>query len=399
MISRPVRWVPLKASFLVALGLFLGWTLVFSVIELSPSVLDALPLQRIEYYALKGQYISDPDLVFVYRRTNFVGHATYRGDLFSSSYGVHVEPILYQASYDADGFRRSSSPPPYDVAVIGDSYIEFGENDASTFTELLKEESGLTVMNLGRGWYGPYQYLELVRKYALKVKPRFVILAFFAGNDFDDLLEYKAWKAGERYHFYKRIDHENVLSRFMMATGDGVRYLTAGVKSVLGAPPDAGTSRAPLGIIEIGENKLPMAFNYWERNIQDEEVAALREILSEFQSLCRKNDIIPILIYIPTAIQVYADLVAPESGREFIDKVRQMPNNPSRETVLSIANEVDVEALDLLPVFKSEAARGRLLYYTFDSHWTADGRAVAASFVAQHLRKDTAAAPRSGDDG
>ena len=170
--------------------------LLFLAIEIRPEFLNHINLEPIPYYALKKaapNYISDPDLVLVHRKTDFVFETQLVGDMYKPEYDVQPTPRKYLATYQ-NGFRKNSSAPPYDVAVIGDSYIEIGDSDDVTFPELLKAETGLSVVNLGRGWYGPPQYLEVLRRYATKAKPKYVLFCFFAGNDFEDISQYKRWK-------------------------------------------------------------------------------------------------------------------------------------------------------------------------------------------------------------
>jgi len=125
-------------------------------------------LQPAAYYAQWQEYRPDDTLVFVPTRAD-QGHPTtlqteYRGDLFSSIFGVPSQVLKYDANYTADGFRINSSDSDFEVLVIGDSYVEIGENDSVTLSELVKETSKLPTFNLGRAWYGPFQYLELLKR-------------------------------------------------------------------------------------------------------------------------------------------------------------------------------------------------------------------------------------------
>src|ERR1051325_3081934 len=187
-------------------GSLFAWILFFIVVELFPDVLVVLPLNGIRYFAIKGSYVSDPDLVFVYRKPNRAVRRLAAGDLTDKGYGIPVEPVTYVATYQR-GFRKNSSAPPYAVAVAGDSYIEMGESDETTLPELLKQETGLPVLNLGRAWYGPYQYLALLKREIRGGSFRYVVFCFFAGNDLDDMRQYERWnqKRGD-YYFYKNID-------------------------------------------------------------------------------------------------------------------------------------------------------------------------------------------------
>jgi hypothetical protein len=137
---------------LILLGLYLVLVTTFSlysIFEFFPDLLNLVNLQKIRYYAQRAEYLSDSTLVFVPRRGEKVINTTdFRGDGYSPAYGVEVPPIRYHASYTREGFRTNSSPPPFDILVIGDSYIEVGESDDSTFSEFLKQASGLSTLNL-----------------------------------------------------------------------------------------------------------------------------------------------------------------------------------------------------------------------------------------------------------
>lgn len=379
----------LRSALFTVYSVVFGWLLAFLSIELFPAVLNIIPLQQIKYYALKKEYVSDPALVFTYRQTNYTYRKSLMGDLYSTGYGIPAEPVRYVASYNEDGFRKNSSQAPYSIAVIGDSYIEFGESDANTFTELLKVESGLSVLNIGRGWYGPYQYLELLRRYALAVKPKYVFFAFFSGNDFNDITEYEAWRAGGQYYFYRNLDNQNVVSRFALATGDVVRYLKFRIKGLLGHETARRVDRSFLGLIRIGSEKVPMVLPRWETEVTIQQLTAINSIVSEFNSICHEHGIVPVLIYIPTATQVYGRLHSKDSNSHFIERVRSAPDNPSLQAVASLAAELDMDFINLLPVFQEKADEGNLLYYPFDTHWNLEGRRTAAAFVASYLhRKD-----------
>src|SRR5262245_31623199 len=103
------------------------WTLFFLLIEMFPDILTIVQLPDIMYYAQKKHYVSDPHLIFVYRNTDYIERRIFTGDLFTPEYGIKAEVMDYVATYNRLGFRKNSSGPPYDIAVIGDSYIEIGE--------------------------------------------------------------------------------------------------------------------------------------------------------------------------------------------------------------------------------------------------------------------------------
>src|SRR5688572_4256869 len=112
------------AGLFTLYSIVLAWTLIFSLIELFPAILTIIPLNEIKYYAWKKTYVSDPELVFVYRQTDYVHTTSFVGDLYSADYGIPAQAVDYVATYTEHGFRKNSSRAPYDIAVIGDSYVE-----------------------------------------------------------------------------------------------------------------------------------------------------------------------------------------------------------------------------------------------------------------------------------
>jgi hypothetical protein len=138
--------------------------LLFSMFEFFPGLLDVVNLQAIAYYGLKHELTADHVLVFVPRQVNYVLQTTTVGDLYSPAYGVDVVPTKY-----ADGFRPNSAGPHYEIVLVGDSFLVVGEDDASTLGERLRAVSSRATFNLSRPWYGPDQYLELLKRYGLAV--------------------------------------------------------------------------------------------------------------------------------------------------------------------------------------------------------------------------------------
>src|SRR6266508_925999 len=91
---------------------------------------------------------------------------------------------------DAYGFRNC--PPEkatYGIVAVGDSYT-FGHNVASPWPQRLAEYTGIDVLNLGEGDTGPQAQLDTLRKYGLKKRPQWVIMAYFEGNDLHDVGTY-----------------------------------------------------------------------------------------------------------------------------------------------------------------------------------------------------------------
>jgi SGNH hydrolase-like domain, acetyltransferase AlgX len=376
--------------------------LLFTIFEVFPGALDLINLQGIRYYALKTDYLPDSSLIFVPRRTSYKLTTASNGNLYSSEYGVSVTAIQNVRSYTEMGFRVNSSSPPYQVIVIGDSFLEIGD-DAGTLSERLQAESGLSTFNLGRGWYGPYQYLELFRKYGIALKPKYALFCFFGGNDIHDIKEYERWRREGVYYFYRGELSKSFLARYLIAlsdTGSYVLKLAKDFSREFHALKNRSTKfngseiHPGLGMIRIGRMEHKMKVTGWDLEGSPEQLLAskewqtLRSLLTTFRQLCRENGIEPVLVYIPSKIEVYADYATADSGQEFkrkLEKHYPYRNNAS-EAITILSKELNLSLINLLPYFKRLTEQGELLYYPFDSHWNFYGTNAAAKFIAMALR-------------
>jgi hypothetical protein len=372
--------------------------LLFSLFECFPSLSDAVNLQDIAYYGLQREFIADPSLVFVPRKVDYV--------LQGTEYGVDVVPMSYVATTTAEGFRPNSAGPPYEIVLVGDSFLSTGVDDASTLSERLHAVSGRATFNLSRPWYGPYQYLELLKRYGLTLRPKVVLLGFYAGTDIADIREYHRWLRERRYYFYADHAQRPLFVRYTIAltdTGAALRDTIATRLARQPRPVAPGAIHPDLGIIRVGAQSVPMVFGEWNPEgsaaqlLATAEWQALHVLLTEFHHLCQASGILPVLLYIPTKSQVYAEYATAHSGRRFVQAAaRQHPIRTNMvAAITTLAQQVDLPLINLLPYFEQQAEAGRLLYYPFDAHWSGEGIQAAAAYIWQALQPWLTTGPRA----
>lgn len=96
--------------------------------------------------------------------------------------GRRLEPGV--SGHDQWGFRNRDVPHRADVVIIGDSQTYgVGVPRLSSWPAQLSELTGRQVYNAALGGYSPVQYYELLRRYALRLKPSVVVVGFYFGND------------------------------------------------------------------------------------------------------------------------------------------------------------------------------------------------------------------------
>jgi hypothetical protein len=402
-----------KSLLFAAYLVFASTFLLFSLLEFAPGLAQYMNLQPIRYYAQSRDYRPDDTLVFIPTKatqgTPTTLQTEFLGDLYSPEYGVPNPAVKYHATYTADGFRSNSSTSDFKVVVIGDSYVEIGEEDALTLSEQLKQQSGLSTFNLGRGWYGPFQYLELLKRYGSIIRPRYAVLCFFDGNDAEDTRQFLKWQGGRSYYSFV-LSTKSYLGRYFTAFRDTQHYIrdriTFLVRSIVSPTPTSSRSNSTegvahsatsadqgtppdLGLIRIGDQVTPMRFGYWnslkttDELLETEEWKAIGKFLNEYERLAAQYDIEPLVVFLPTKIEVYGSQYLETSGKQFLEKIKtqlEFENN-SHEAFLRLVKATKLRFVDLLPEFRAKARAGQLLYYPFDSHWNVEGRRIAAALI------------------
>jgi hypothetical protein len=355
-------------------------------------------LQHIRYYGFSDAYI--PDDVLGYRERPFRKETVLISKPEINTHGDKVPARRMEWSTDAEGFRNSDTQEHSDVVLLGDSFIEYGDNISDTLGQRLEKHlQGLTVRNLGKSGYGPFQYLEVFRRYGIKRHPRFALFCFYEGNDLSDIQNYLKWKSENRPHeFTYAIGSQSFLQRYLVAVKSTVRYvadhtwptLDLAVQKVLGGKhiyPDLVVVRAGDGETyqTVIEDKLIAQTT--EEALHSQNWIQLKHILNEFKTVALENNIKPVVVYLPSVPQIYADYTTEESGKYWRAIRQQQISSMGRapRTMAVLADQLKIPLIDLTPAYRAAAQEGRMLYESFNVHWNAEGRELAAKLVAEKL--------------
>jgi len=301
-----------------------------------------------------------------------------------------VEPIPIRAVYDEYGFRNGPMPESgWDVVVLGDSNVEFGHDEHDTFTARLAVLSGLTIRNLGTGSYSPFQYLSVLKRYGLTPRPRYVVFCFSETTDIADIPKFLQWKADHSGYGNFDLTGKNFLRRYIMALRDVLYPPLVWIVDGFSEDPPAGD----LVTIKLKDSSMKAVFSYKNETralnelLQLNEWIILKELLTQFKAIALENNIVPIVVFIPTKAHIYAEYVTSDSAVNWMAiREQQIAAKDNTESaVQALCRVVGLEFITLSTAFNRAAAHGELLYYPFDTHWNSEGRQVAASVLAQRL--------------
>ena len=387
----------MEAILLICVSLFLVSLLVFTVIEFFPFFLDSMNLQKIKYYSQRSMYIPDTSLVFTYRKNEQSNRFVTKGDLFTPILGVEASQIDWGGSWNKFGFRSNTSIAPFDILMIGDSYLEIG-SDHLTLSEQLSRVSGLSTFNMGRAWYGPEQYNELFRRYASEISPKYVVYAFFGGNDINDVKEYDQWL--KRGNYYDFVLNRSFFARYSLAISDTLSFLFESLEKNFDSLETSDRDvrlKNQSGVIRVGEQDVLMTIGNWNKKIPSEQMmnskewVRLQTLLLEFKEMAHNKGIKPLILYLPTKIEVYGSQFTGAGGQRFKKLIHsQLIYETNTATCLSkIVKKLDIPFLNLLPYFQKLSREGELLYYPFDTHWNVEGRKAAAIILSQYFSQHT----------
>ena len=296
--------------------------------------------------------------------------------------------VRYQ--YDANGFRNWLDARSADVVVVGDSFIEgWGVAAPELVTARLAGDLHARVVNLGQSWYGPQQELEVLRRYGLPLHPRVCVWAFFEGNDLQDVERYE--KALPVWNELSRRNHSFFLRSFTRNSLYALRRL---IRTRLGEDA-TGTLAYPSGLFhQKGGKDVRMYFEYKSHRLSTKETAALHtvgRVLREAGGLCQRQEARFLVVFVPSKDRIYLDRTRFAANAEPLHWER----NDLPRRLEELVRRVDprggpgAEFVDLTPVFRARAARGDVLYFPQDSHWSPLGHAVAAKAIAARLRSSS----------
>jgi hypothetical protein len=406
-----IGWIAarnLAGGILAGFSLFLSSIAFFGTFEMFPALIRKFHLDTISlYYAYRANYIYDEQLIYREKPFNQSVTAGFRGAGYSPRYGIDVAPMNIEWKTDKDGFRNSGGTDFADIVVVGDSYMEYGENESDTFPKRLQEKlPGLTVMNLAKSGYGPFQYLEVLKRYGLKYKPKFALFAFYEGNDLHDIRNYMLWKAGKitaSGEMPRIAAQKSFLGRYRVALITTARGLgERGLVSVHAAVDKISLGGAKseihpdLAVLELGDGKAhkinlaDTSTRSPSEKLGQENWLALDGLLREFRNLSAAHQITPVVLYIPSASHIYAQFSTDASGGNWLAlRDREIATKENTEnTVARLASALGLNFISFSPAFERRASEGELLYHSLDPHWNSRGQEIAANVVADALKAD-----------
>jgi hypothetical protein len=283
---------------------------------------------------------------------------------------------LVRLRIDPHGLRgpEPGSKPEKRWIAVGDSFtiaVQVPEED--TFEALLGKALGVEILNGGVDGYSTWQ---AGMRWALlddAVPSDGALLLYFTGNDLGDNLMFlsrsKSWqgdmgrgpKAGAWAGFQRWLGNNSVILAYWR-----IAEKRAAMES----------GRDPEGRRFVEEMRI---FTRDGRGQIEHMLPQTRAALAAFQKeVARRGDALRVAVAPPFFVVDTA--AADRTFKAF--NLRDADLDAPTRAVLGVLSELGIPSCDLSPALKAAANAGKKPYLRYDSHWSAEGHAVAAEAMA-----------------
>jgi PAS domain-containing protein len=115
---------------------------------------------------------------------------------------------------------------------------------------------------------------------------------------------------------------------------------------------------------------------------------AWQKILLALKQMCDEHGVVPVIVYVPVATEIYAEYSTSESGVNWLSirDAEIATKTSNEEAARRVAANLGIQIISIRPAYERAAREGELLYYPLDSHWTEQGSGIAASVVADAIK-------------
>jgi hypothetical protein len=276
-----------------------------------------------------------------------------------------------------------------DVLVAGDSFTyctAILPKDAAT--NKIEEMSGLLTYNVGVGNTGPYEYLEMLKRFA-QFKPRATVMNVYEGNDLRDILVYKRYVdsggTSEKDRERKSPAWSYAAQFFEASYAMAERYVKANVTAAqdydfhYSAP--VGNHVMAMNISNKDQGEVQRALELKSGKISTD---LFGPPIKAYVDWAKANGIVPIVTYIPSMYTVYEGKVTfsdPEVGSAV-----QAFSAAQRKWFADHAQEIGYNYMDMTPFFQETAAKGVVTHYPSNVHLTVQGQELVAQKTLELLK-------------
>jgi hypothetical protein len=361
------------ALLLVAVSLLLTVTLIEATFRLLPSLLPIEVQERTEGAS-----------------NNFAVSHPYIGHLHKPHAKGTIASRDFKANHLTDGYGfRNAWPWPQqaDIVAVGDSLtFGYGVEGSTAWPAILDRAfPEIDVVNLGLIGAGPQQYLRVYETFGRVLRPKVLLVGFFARNDFWDADLFDQWlRSGAECNYlvwrdYGRPAGSDCTDSLQWKTALAMRK--SYVFNLLLSAREAFKRRLEWESRTFSFDngrRLELDITDFESKTKGASpdsptFQVVLQALQDMHSTAEKDGTKMLVILQPSKEEVYLPLLG-ESASD--------PGGALRKGL----TQAGIGYLDLTPVFQKRATAGEKLFFAVDGHPNAEGYALIADAVLNHLK-------------
>jgi hypothetical protein len=281
---------------------------------------------------------------------------------------------------DENGFRNAAGVGRADVVFIGDSYTEAAQvSQEDTFVRRVAAVSGLSVVNLGLGAYGPQQELIVLQRYGLAYHPRVVVWQLFEGNDLKDAMNFAQWRKNPQ-----RV-RTSIKERYLSSS-----LLTEWLSKTRQTQTDVPTVKLRLSDGTVRQIRLRYEYEPDEPTKFPQSLAETTHAIELGYRFCQSKGIQLVVVFVPTMVRVMEPYITFERAE---DRERYLPKSLVNDKsdfsgrMAEFCGKLGCPFIDTFTALRHAAATdNRSLYIPNDEHLDIRGHEVVAQTVLEWLR-------------
>jgi hypothetical protein len=267
----------------------------------------------------------------------------------------------------------------YRILGIGDSFAFGVVPRKYNYLKLLesqlnKKGVNVEVLNMGIPNTGPKDYLSILVREGLELKPDMVLVSFFLGNDFADALGKRKWYS---YSYLASLIHYFMTIR---------PQVNNGIMNKKEEYCDSCPTFQKDTYLEIEYGRSVMCV---KGGIDLEKIGTEGALsyLIQMRNICKRKGIALTVVIIPDEAQVNLPLQTEIKNKFFA----YLPNDQWDVTLPNtiLVNKLKSLGIDYLDLYESfaKASKQKVLYKPRDTHWNLAGNQLAADVIQDYLIK------------
>ena len=299
--------------------------------------------------------------------------------------------------YNDEEFSEERRPRTLRIAVVGDSFVVsyvprpygFVPRTEHFLREALGTNDEVELYNFGITASAPSEYVEILRRDALRFHPDVVLACFYVGNDVHHGYPrhtplYKRW-----YAIYRFVEDYNRSRQEASAQRNGaftnLAEITDTSREYWFTPGNVPPVFKRDKYLEVAAGHLDVCRRESDLKIEGRWAAALTA-LEEMKRICDENRLPLLLVISPEHAQVSEALFKEVADRFALDPADYDLGLPQGR-LKAFCAEHRMECMDLTGAFLESRYDPDHLYLENDTHWSALGNEVAGRTLAKMLEE------------